>query len=182
MPTLLAAGRGPLVELDKPCSDMPVPPLSPMPLLLLVSLILAPSSPPPSDADAHLAQASEGAGSLSVRLGGFRSADGQVLVALFRGEAGFPSEPQRAWKTAVLKIDGENARLDLQGVPAGTYAISVIHDENGNNALDTNFLGIPKEGIGTSNNAKARFGPPKWADARFEVQGPTIQRIRMVYY
>ena len=152
-------------------------PSSPTPLLLLASLTLV----VPPDAYAHPAPAAEASGSLSVRLGGFRSADGQVLVAIFRGEAGFPSEPQRAWKTAILKIDGEHARLDLPGVPVGAYAISVIHDENSNNALDTNFLGIPKEGIGTSNNAKARFGPPKWADARFEVQGATIQRIRMVY-
>lgn len=144
-----------------------------VPLLLLPLLLVAPAQRP--------AMAADTPSSLSVRLDGFRSAEGQVLVAIFRGESGFPGDPARAWKTAVLKIHGQSAALDLAAVPAGTYGISVIHDEDGDNELDTNFLGIPKEGIGTSNNAKGRFGPPKWADAKFEVRGSTTQRIRIVY-
>jgi uncharacterized protein (DUF2141 family) len=50
----------------------------------------------------------------------------------------------------------------------GTYAISAFHDENNDKKVNSNFIGIPKEGIGVSNNAKGSFGPPKFDDAKFE--------------
>jgi len=49
----------------------------------------------------------------------------------------------------------------------GKYAVSVFHDENSNGKLDTNFLGIPREGVGASNNAKGHFGPRNSARQRF---------------
>ncbi len=128
-------------------------------------------------------EASTGEGStLSIKLTNFRSADGQVLVALFRGGDGFPSKPGNAYRTAVTKISGSSASVEFKDLPAGEYAFSVIHDENGNNELDTNFIGIPKEGLGTSNNAKARMGPPKYRDAKFAVgDAPVTQRVKIVY-
>ena len=54
-------------------------------------------------------------------------------------------------------------------LPAGTYAIGVFHDVNGNNSLDTNFLGIPKEQYGFGNDAIGRFGPPNFNDAAITV-------------
>ena len=135
-----------------------------------------------SDEGAPTAMATEGGVTLSVRLTNFRSADGQVLVALFRGGEGFPMKPGNAYRTAVAKIAGSGASLEFADLPPGEYAFSVIHDENGNNELDTNFLGIPKEGIGTSNNAKGRMGPPKYRDAKFSVAAePVSQRVKMVY-
>lgn len=52
-------------------------------------------------------------------------------------------------------------------IPDGTYAIGIFIDTNDNNKMDKNFLGIPKEQYGFSNNAKARFGPPSFEDASF---------------
>ena len=57
----------------------------------------------------------------------------------------------------------------FKSVPVGVYAISVFHDENDNNALDTNAIGIPNEAFGCSNNAKGFMGPPKWKNAKFEL-------------
>src|SRR5688572_27430454 len=76
------------------------------------------------------------AGVLSIRMSGFRSAAGQVLIAIYRGADGFPGEPGKAWKTAVVKIAGDQAKLDVPA-PPGEYAFSIVHDENGNNKLDT---------------------------------------------
>ena len=119
---------------------------------------------------------------LAVRLSGFRSDDGKVMVALFRGSDGFPTNPDKAFRSAITKIRGKRASVDFADLPPGEYAVSVIHDENDNDKLDTNFLGIPKEGIGTSNNAKARFGPPKFRDAKFTVRDADVtQRITMAY-
>ena len=137
-----------------------------------------------ADADAVAVDAAAGEGvTLSIKMTSFRSADGQVLVALFRGGDGFPSKPGNAYKTAITKISGSTASVEFAGLPAGEYAFSVLHDENGNNELDTNFLGIPKEGLGTSNNAKARMGPPKYKDAKFTVgDAPVSQRVKVVYF
>lgn len=70
----------------------------------------------------------------------------------------------------------------FQNLPAGEYAVSVYHDENNNKKMDTNFFGIPKEGVGASNNARGHLGPPKYKDAKFLFNGKsqTIQ-IQIVY-
>ena len=121
-------------------------------------------------------------GTLALRITGFRSGAGQALIAVSRGDDGFPGEPAKAWKQVVAKISGGRASVDLRDVPPGEYAVSVLHDENGNNQLDTNWIGMPKEGVGTSNNAKGRMGPPKYRDARFEIGAAgAVQDIKMVY-
>lgn len=126
--------------------------------------------------------ASAGAGVLSIRMTGFRSANGQVLITVFRGEDGFPGDPAKAWKSLMTKISGDRASVDLRDVPPGEYAFAIVHDENGNGELDTSWIGIPKEGLGTSNNAKGRMGPPKYRDAKFTVPAEgVVQNIKMMY-
>ena len=56
-------------------------------------------------------------------------------------------------------------------LPSGTYGVQAMHDLNDNGELDTGFMGIPKEPWGFSNNAKGRFGPPKWQDLVFTLEG-----------
>lgn len=71
--------------------------------------------------------------------------------------------------------------LRFDGLPRGAYAVAVVHDENGNHRLDT-LAGIPREGYGFSNNAPVRFGPPKFAAARFDLGGDANrQQIKMRY-
>jgi uncharacterized protein (DUF2141 family) len=74
-------------------------------------------------------------------------------------------------KSASAPILDGRCTITLDDLAPGEYAISVLHDENGNGKPDTNFLGIPKEGIGTSNNAKGRLGPPAYADCTFTCTG-----------
>ena len=62
----------------------------------------------------------------------------------------------------------------FENIPFGEYAVKVIHDENIDNNLDTNWLGIPKEAFGFSNNARARFGPPDFKDAMFKINKSEI--------
>ena len=65
-------------------------------------------------------------------------------------------------------------------LPPGSYALSVLQDLNGNRKLDTNFIGIPTEPSGSSNDAPARFSAPKFKDALFTVGDAPIElRIRL---
>jgi len=54
-------------------------------------------------------------------------------------------------------------------LPPGRYAVSVFQDMNGNRKLDTNFIGIPTEASGSSNDAPAKWSAPKFKDAVFTV-------------
>ncbi|WP_395333078.1 DUF2141 domain-containing protein [Novosphingobium sp. BL-8H] len=62
-------------------------------------------------------------------------------------------------------------RVIARSVPAGRYAVQAFLDENGNGKVDRALFGIPKEGVGFSNDAKITLGPPKFADAAFNYNG-----------
>jgi uncharacterized protein (DUF2141 family) len=68
-------------------------------------------------------------------------------------------------------VEGSAARLAIE-LPEGRYAIKLFLDLNGNGEVDTNFLGIPKEPYGFSNNAKGTLGPPSFDAAAFTIEGP----------
>ncbi len=85
------------------------------------------------------------------------------------------------YKGEIAKIFNQRVAITFTDIPNGTYTISVFHDENEDGEINTNFLCIPKESYGASNNAPSNFGPPKWKDAKFEVKnGQTVkQKIRL---
>lgn len=120
-------------------------------------------------------------GSIDAGIEGLRSGKGQVLVCLTMRPDHFPDchdDPQ-ARRLAVPT--GQAAALKFSGLPTGGYAIALIHDENGNNKLDT-VMGIPKEGFGFSRNPVIRFGAPKFAAARFDVTSGTVDETVRVKY
>jgi uncharacterized protein (DUF2141 family) len=107
---------------------------------------------------------------------GVRSADGFVAGALHAGDAGWPrgTPVQQARVSAAGK-----AVLVYRGLPAGRYAVSVFHDENGNARLDANVMGIPSERYGFSRDAMGRMGPPAFADAAFELGADSSITIKL---
>jgi uncharacterized protein (DUF2141 family) len=110
-------------------------------------------------------------GTIKVDVVGLHSNDGEVYCSLYSSADGFPDGFAKAAKTTTAKISDHHAVCVFPAVPAGDYAIAVFQDENSNGKLDRNFMGIPKEGVGASNDAKGSFGPPKFADARFSYKG-----------
>jgi uncharacterized protein (DUF2141 family) len=70
----------------------------------------------------------------------------------------------------------------FSGLKAGTYAVAVLHDENGDDQANRNLIGIPTEGFGFSRNPALRMGPPQFSDAAFLIAGPkTAIEIKMRY-
>ncbi|MCU0353704.1 MAG: DUF2141 domain-containing protein [Cytophagales bacterium] len=122
-------------------------------------------------------------GKLTVTITNLRSNNGTVLASLYKSADGFPTESKKAVKQTSAKIAGGKATLVFEGVPAGTYAVSVMHDENDDKKMETNWMGIPKEGTAASNDAKGKFGPPKFEDAKFKTNGTdTGIAIKMWYF
>lgn len=133
--------------------------------LLFILLLMQPHSVRaqilPPDQSVH-------SGRLTIRVVGFAHHQGQLIVNVFLKEDGFPADRQRALRSIAGPITNQNTQdVEISDLPAGQYAVSVLHDENANGQLDTNFLGIPKEPTGTSRNVKGHFGPPKFRDAVF---------------
>ena len=112
--------------------------------------------------------------SIHVDIAGLRNDRGQVICFLYNSEVGFPKDQSLSIAKVKGVISGGHSSCDFPSVPAGTYAISAYHDENDNGLLDANFLGIPKEGVGATNDAKAHFGPPKFKDAKFLIEGKPL--------
>ena len=107
------------------------------------------------------------AATLNVEISGFKNSRGKARVCLFDSEKGFPLKQEEAFRVALVNIANGRARVEFSAVPTGTYAVSVLHDVNGNGRMDTNTFGLPKEGVGSSNNPRTMFGPPDFKDARF---------------
>lgn len=109
---------------------------------------------------------------LTVNISGMKSNKGTILIALYNSKEDFL---KKRYREAILKIKNKKAVVIFENLEKGVYAITLFHDENGNQKMDTNFFGIPKESYGTSNGAKGFMGPPKYEDAKFLItQNNTI--------
>jgi uncharacterized protein (DUF2141 family) len=100
---------------------------------------------------------------------------GDVQVGLFNSAESFNGKTKEKFAGAVIKIQNKKIQYIFPTVPYGEYAIKLFHDEDGDDEIDTNFLGIPTESYGFSNNAKALFGPPSFEKAKFIVSSDTVR-------
>lgn len=141
-------------------------------LLLTAGIFITGAAPAP--------QTSPGA-TVTVTITNLRSDKGQILACLTAREDAFPDCAKDPNARKLIIPTTANAQLNFGAVPAGSYAVSVIHDENSNGKLDTRLI-IPREGYGFSLDAPVRMGPPKFKSAVFSVgTTPVHINIRMRY-
>jgi uncharacterized protein (DUF2141 family) len=120
------------------------------------------------------------AGSLTVEISGIGQTTGIIMVALEKSSDDFDREPffTPKYQSRVLPAATKPHQATFE-VPAGTYAIKVFHDTNGNGILDTNFFGVPTEPYGFSNGARPTFGPASFDEAKFTVR-ESAQTVRIM--
>ena len=106
---------------------------------------------------------------LTVNITGISQLKGDIYVYLYTSEKGFPIEISKANKFLKDKVTKKSLSVSFKDVASGTYAISVYHDIDGNGKINQNFLGIPKEPVGVSNNTEGFMEPPKYEDAKFNL-------------
>lgn len=120
--------------------------------------------------------------SVTVSVESLKSSKGKILALLFDQSESFPGEVGQAIHETEVDIQDKQATFSFSGLAKDRYAISIVHDENGNGRMDTNFLGIPNEGYGASNDAKGNMGPPAFEDAAFQVNRADLSlQINMRY-
>lgn len=115
-------------------------------------------------------QATDGDGkiTITVHVKNLKNTDGNLRVTLFDSKDNFLQKGEQQ----IVSIDDKSkVTIAFQGVETGVYAVSVIHDEDNDGKMNTGIMGIPTEDYGFSNDAKGTFGPPKFEQAKFEVQG-----------
>jgi len=105
-------------------------------------------------------------GELTLNITGFENNAGTVKIALSHSKEDY-TKKGKAYRAVSAAIQNKIAQWKFKELPFGNYAIKIFHDENDNGELDTNFLGIPSENYGFSNNATGSFGPANWEDALF---------------
>ncbi|MCG8307820.1 MAG: DUF2141 domain-containing protein [Cytophagales bacterium] len=113
-------------------------------------------------------QSSKELKSLVLNVRNIKHGTGKIFVAVFDKEDKFMKEHFADKEISVYTTDDLKTELKL---PNGKYAISIFHDVNNNRKLNTNFMGIPREPYGFSNNPKTTFGPPDFEKASFVLDG-----------
>lgn len=104
---------------------------------------------------------------------------GQVYIGWYNSAVAFSSKQKAVFKK-IIKVSGQyELSVPFEAIPPGKYAIAVYLDENGNGIIDKNFLGIPKEKYGFSNNAAPAMRAPKYEEAVFEMSGKDNIEIRL---
>jgi len=116
--------------------------------------------------------------SLQVSISGASSDTGSIRILVFSKPSGFPDQVKQAVRSISLPPKSGKASFKLTDLPAGTYAIGVIHDLDNNGKLSTNAVGYPTEKFGFSKNPKVYFGPPSFEKAAF-VLGKTAVSLEI---
>lgn len=120
---------------------------------------------------------------IHVKIPNIKNSIGNIACGIFESPEGFPRKFLVSAKVVIIKkIQKTQAQCHFVDIPPGIYAIAVIHDENMNGELDTNWMGIPTEGYGFSNTTLDEFGAPAFSAARFRYDGQNLNlTIKLKY-
>ncbi len=107
-------------------------------------------------------------GNLTVTVTNIKNMKGEIEFLLFNKPEGFPNDAAVAYKTLRAKVINSTCSVSFNKISYGEYAVGIYHDENNNRKLDKAWYGMPKEGVGVSNNPSLGiFSPPKYETAKF---------------
>jgi uncharacterized protein (DUF2141 family) len=129
-------------------------------LAVLIVLVLVGAGPTTST--------SQPLAKLTIKVVDLRNHKGQLIFGVFKSADGFPTDPKKSVNWQIKKASSDVAEFTAD-LPPGKYGASVLHDENENGKLDTNFMGVPKEGYGETNNPKPKFRAATYKEAEFEL-------------
>lgn len=117
------------------------------------------------------------AASINITVTNIKNTKGTLRVGIINNEKDFPYD---AFKGKKVPVNGGSVNVKFSGLAPGEYAVVVHHDENSNDKLDKNVLGVPLEGYCFSNNVKAKLVPPKYKCVKFTLDTSFSQTLKMI--
>lgn len=135
-------------------------------IFLLIYLLLSSSA-----AETH---------TLTVTVDNIKSMEGTIEIGLFNKSEKF-LEKEQAYKGVSVEVKSSSESIVIKNLPKGTYAISLYHDKNSNGICDRNFLGIPKEPYGFSNNVKPKFSAPNFKECAFDLASDHSVTVDLIH-
>ncbi len=136
--------------------------------LLLYALLL-------SGAGMQTVLAADGSNNLRVVATSVKSDQGKIHVWVYDKKDDWLSDRYRTQRSVTVAGNRTGDRVTIELLlPAGEYALSVFQDVNDDGKLERNFIGMPKEPAGLSNNLRPKFGPPKYKDAAFTIREDAV--------
>lgn len=112
--------------------------------------------------------------SLTIEITDLKNSKGQILLE-------FSDSDKNVIREIVQNIEDNKCIVQITDLTSGSYSFKYFHDENSNKEMDTNWVGMPKEGFGFSNNAKGTFGPPAHEKTIFEIKSDTTVNCTPIY-
>ncbi len=149
---------------------------------MIITVLLISSLLSDLDAGTIAVDAGAPAPTMQVEISGVKNAKGHVLLAIYRAQDRFSEAGQTAFRKERVAASAGTLMVEVKDLPAGTYALALIHDENDNLKIDTGLFGIPTEGFCFSKNAMGLFGPPTFKDAAVShAVGSGVQKLVLRY-
>jgi len=115
---------------------------------------------------------------LTINIGNIRKTEGQIRIGVFNTSKDFLKR-EAAIKHYYIKVDSTTESIKIVDLPKGEYAFSMFHDKNSDDEFNRNFLGIPKEPYGFSNNVKPKFSAPSYKSCKFSLLKDLIMEVTL---
>ena len=122
--------------------------------------------------------------SLTIKVENLRNSKGVVQYAIYNKDGSIPDEKyERYFRKGIAEISKNKSTLTFNDLPAGKYAVSILHDENENGKIDKKFLvPLPNEGVGISNyKSIGLFNRPNFSKASFRVDTSLTKLVNIIY-
>lgn len=116
---------------------------------------------------------------LTVEISNINKIQGAVKVAVFNTDKNFLAKDS-AIRNYSIAVKSAFKEIVISDLPKGDYAIAIYHDVNSDDVCNLNFIGIPKEPYGFSNNFRPRFAAPKFSDCKISLIKNQTVHIKMV--
>ncbi|WP_170178472.1 DUF2141 domain-containing protein [Flammeovirga pectinis] len=113
---------------------------------------------------------------INLMLDGIENSKGEIVVVLYNSEETYTINTNH-YRKVILKPNGRNLTISFNEIPCGTYAISAYHDEDSNNKITTNIIGMPIEKYGYSNNKFGKLIAPKYSEVSFSTANTHVTSL-----
>jgi uncharacterized protein (DUF2141 family) len=119
-------------------------------------------------------------GDLSVNIPNIKGNKGVIVIAVYSSREKFPKVGME-YRVIRFPANAAGSTFRMKDIKPGEYAVAMYHDENSDGVCNLNFLGIPKEGYGFSNNVRPVFSAPSFEDCKIKLTGDTHITVQLIY-